>query len=84
MFELFVLIYILNNGIDNAKEITDEDIEDFIKEKKEYEKSLEGTNKIPVMSIEFQVDIIKKAREICLKERDEILSYIKKGMKNIR
>jgi hypothetical protein len=84
MFNIFVITYILDNGINAVKEITDEEIQDFIKEKKEYEESLKGTNKKPIMSIDFQVEIIKAAREICKKDRNEILSIIKKELKNIQ
>lgn len=84
MFEIFVLGYILDNGINNVKEITDEDIEEFRKEKQEYEDSLKGTNKFPVMTVEFQVAIIERAREVCKAEKEVVMTYIKKGMRNFK
>ena len=84
MFNVFVLTYILDNGIDNVKKITNEEIEVFIKEQKEYQNSLKGTNKHPIMTVEFQVNVIEEAIKICQKDREEVLSYIKKGMKSFR
>jgi vacuolar-type H+-ATPase subunit H len=84
MFNIFVLTYILDNGINNVKEITDQEVEEFKKEKDEYVKSLKGTNRHPIATTEFEVEIIEKAREICNLERGEILTYIKKGMKSFK
>ena len=81
MINHFALHYILRNGIDNVREITDEMIEEFLKEEEKRQEKAKENKRIPIMTIEYQKEIIEKAREICKLDYDKVVTWIKKRLK---
>ena len=83
MYEWLVFNHILSKGYENIRRITDEDVQEMEDELKKEEAELAGTNKIMIMTPEFQVQLVNDARKICNQSTDKVLAYIKKFSKKI-
>lgn len=84
IYEWMVFNYILQKGTEHISSITDEDVKEMEDDLKKQEAELEGTNKIMIMTPEFQVSLVNDARKICNQDTDQVMAYIKKMAKNIR
>lgn len=84
MYEWLVFNHILSKGYENIRTITDEDVKEMEDDLKKQEAELEESNKIMIMTPEFQVQLVNDARKICNQDTDQVLAYIKKMAKNIR
>ena len=82
MFDYTVVLFIIDQGINNIKEMTDEDVEEMVEESLKKEQELREVGKFSIMTTEYKKEVVERAREICSKDIMVILTVIKKELKN--
>lgn len=81
MFDYTVVLFIIDQGIKNIQEMTDEDVAEMVEESLKKEQELREVGKLPIMTTEYKKEVVERAREICSKDTMVILTVIKKELK---